>query len=145
MNITAELMPVASVTPQDAELFSGWAWERREQTCFDPDTLSYPRSCMAKASDGDGSFLFLPFHPVLMFESLITKPGVSASKTALGMFRIGEQAEAIARQTGHGEAYFITNDADEVALTQKRGWVVVMQDAEKKLWLMKRKFPKEGQ
>lgn len=145
MNITAELMPVNAVTPEDASLFSGWAWERRERTAFDSDTLSYPRSCMAKASDGEGPTAFLPFHPVLMFESLVTKPGLSAGKTALSLHRIGQQAEAIAKDTGHAEAYFITNDAAEVTATSKRGWVLVLHDPKKQLWLMKRKYPKDGQ
>lgn len=141
MKITAELMPVGCVSQEDAELFRDWAWRRRIQTNFDADTLTYPRSCMAKASDSNGALLFLPFHPVIMFESLISKPGISAGKRALSMYRIGQEVERIAQQTGHGEAYFITNDANEVAATSKRGWTVVLHDPERNLWLMKRKFP----
>lgn len=144
----AELMPISSISPEDAQTFADWAWARREQTCFDADTLSYIRSCIAKVSDAAGPIMFLPFHPVLMFESLISKPGIGAGKTALGLHRIGQEAERIAHHTGHGEAYFITNDAAEVALVVKRGWTIALHDGEKGLWLIKRKFPQkrdEGQ
>lgn len=142
MNVVPELMPVSSLPVADAKLFADWAWERRAETNFDPDTLSYTRSCVAKVSDADGAFMFVPFHPVLMFESLISKPGLGAGKTAIGLNRIGQEAERVAHDTGHGEAYFITNDKDEVALTAKRGWVIALHDNERGMWLMKRKFPK---
>lgn len=137
--IIASVMPVGSVPMDDAKKFITWMWKAKEQTNFDQDALSYPRSCMTMAQQDGETVMMIPLHPVLMFESMVKKEGLSDRQAALGMYRIGEVVESVAKDTGHGEAYFITNDAREVHTTSRHGWTVVMHDADRGVWLLKRK------
>jgi hypothetical protein len=138
--VEAEIMPLCSVLLEDVKKFISWIWDARLKTCFDMETLTYPRSCMTLAKiDGETSVM-IPLQPVLMFESLVRKPGISNRETAISMLKIGEVVERVARDTGHREAYFITNDEPEVVACSKNGWIVYMHDVEKGVYLMKRKF-----
>ncbi len=142
--ITADVMPLYAVPEEDAQKFIKWIWDVRQKVCFDADTLAYPRSCMTMAKiDGETS-LMIPLQPVLMFESLARKPGLSNRETAVCMLRIGESVEDIAKLTGHAEGYFFTNDYPEVLACSKNGWTVYLHDPEKGVWMMKRKFNSQG-
>lgn len=112
--ITASVVPICSVPPDEAKDFISWVWGARTINCFDPDVLSYPRSCMTKAEDGDGATLYIPIQPVLMFESIAPRPGISPKKEALSLLRIDELLEDVARDTGIMEQYFLCKD-DRVA------------------------------
>lgn len=139
MKITADFMPVSCVTLPDAELFIKWIWAQRETSNFDPETLGYPRSCMTMAKAGEDTLMFIPLQPILFFESMAKKPGLTDKQSALCMWRIGELVEQTMKLTGHAESYFITNDEQESTTCSRHGWTIVMHDAEKNLWLMKRK------
>jgi hypothetical protein len=136
--ITATAMPMYAVPQEDAELFLKWVWDQREQTDFDMKTLSYPRSCMTRAQNDTETLMLLPLQPVLMFESLIRKPGLTDRQSALGLFRIGQVVEDAMKKTGHAEAYFLTNSEQEANTCANHGWVKALHDPEKKIWLMKR-------
>jgi hypothetical protein len=138
--ITADICPMYAVKPEDVKLFIHWMSEQRAQVDFDKETLSYPRSCMTHARKGEETVAMIPLQPVLMFESLVRKPELTKRQTALSLYRIGEEVERIAKDTGHREAYFITNDRDEAASCAKHGWTIELEDGRGK-WLMKRKFP----
>ena len=112
--ITAEALPIYSVQPEDAEKFISWVWQARYINCFDPDVLSYPRSCMATAKDAEGATLYIPIQPVLMYESIAPRPGISAKREAISLRRIGDLLEEVSRDTGLMEQYFLCKD-DRVA------------------------------
>jgi hypothetical protein len=137
--ITADFQTVGTVSLSDATVFIKWIWEQREKTDFDPQVLSYPRACMTIAKSGDEPLMFIPLQPVLFFESMAKKPGLSDKEAALCMWKIGEIVEQTMKLTGHAESYFITNSETESVTCSRHGWTVVMHDAEKNLWLMKRK------
>lgn len=137
--ITADVMPLYSVPPEDAKLFTKWVYDVRHRVSFDMDTLNYPRSCMTLAKQGDETVMMIPLQPVLMFESMVRKPDLSPRQAAMCMWRIGEQVEQAMTHTGHREAYFLTNDAQEVETCSRHGWTVCLQDTERGQWLMKRK------
>lgn len=137
--IDAELMPVSAVSPDDQKLFTQWAWDSRIATNFDPDVLSYPRACVAKATNNGETSMFIPVNPVLFLESMVHKP-MSKKEIAYSMWRIGEETERAMNDSGHREAYFLTNDEQESITCSKHGWTVELYDPSKKVWLMKRKI-----
>lgn len=139
-HITAELMPLYSVPVADAKLFIEWMDSVHKERNFDPDTLSYPRSCMSKAGTSDETLMMVPIQPVLFFESMAKKPGLSDMKTAACFFQIGEQLKRVMKDTGHAEAYFLTNSDDEADACERRGWKKVLYDPICKTHLMKLKL-----
>jgi hypothetical protein len=137
--ITADVMPLCDVPEADAKKFTEWVWNVKDKVCFDPDTLSYPRSCMTRAQNGEETLMMIPLQPVLMFESMTRKPGLTDRQSAMCLFKIGEVVEEAMQDSGHKEAYFLTNDAQEAETCSRHGWTKALYDPEKKTWLMKRK------
>lgn len=132
-------MLVNCVTFSDATLFIEWMREQRGNTDFDLQVLSYTKSCMTLAKSGDETLMMIPLQPVLFFESMAKKPGLSDKAAALCMWRIGEIVDQTMKLTGHAESYFITNNERESITCSRHGWTVVMHDSLKNLWLMKHK------
>ena len=141
--ITAEILDRTALTPDDTKELFEWSALLREKNNFDPDVLFYPRTVITRAKADEEPIVYVPVHPVLMFESLAPKPGLSLGQTAMALYRIGELTEQVARDAGFGEMYFLTNDEDEMKSASKRGWVVCLYDPEKKTWLMKLRIPKK--
>src|SRR6266702_2624777 len=139
--ITAELLD--SVTEQDTKELFEWSLALKEKNNFDSDVLFYPRCVVTRAVADGEPIVYLPLHPVIMFESLAPKPGLSKGQIAMALYRIGEAVEQVAQSTGYGEMYFLTNDEDEVKATSRRGWIICLYDSEKKTWLMKRRVGKK--
>lgn len=139
MRITADFQTVGTVSLSDAKLFIDWIWEQRETTNFDAEVLSYPRACMTSAKNEEETLMFIPLQPVLFFESMAKKPGITDKQAAMCMWRIGELVEETMKLTGHAESYFITNSEQESVTCSRHGWSVAMHDQAKGLWLMKRK------
>lgn len=140
MNITADVRALYQMEPEETKKFTDWMWEWRERTHFDLSVMRYPRAAMFSAADSKGTTLFLPAHPVLMFESLCMRPGLNEKEAALSMWRIGEVADQVMRDVGMCETYFITNSKELADATEKRGCTKCLYDAEKGQWLMKRRI-----
>jgi hypothetical protein len=138
--IIADAFPIYAATEQDAELFMKWVWELRHKNNFDMDVLRETRAILCKASDDSGPLMYLPAHPVLMYESLAPRPDLTNRQTAICLWRIGQVMENAMRDTGMCEAYFITSDQTEAEVCAAHGWTIAMHDPEKKTWLMKRKI-----
>lgn len=141
--ITSSIMPLYAVPEADAKKFIEWVWDVRQKVQFDYETLTYPRSCMTRAQNEEETLMLIPLQPVLMFESMTRKPNLSDRQSALCLYRIGQEVERVAKDTGHREAYFLTNDAREADTCSHHGWTKALYDPEKKTWLMKRKFNAE--
>lgn len=137
--IVAELTPLYAVKQADANLFMQWVWKVRQLVNFDQDTLSYPRSCMTRASSGDETLMMVPLQPVLMFESMVRNPDITDLQSAICLRKIADVVEAAMVDTMHREAYFMTNNEKEADLCAARGWTKALYDPEKNTWLMKRK------
>ena len=134
---------MSAVLPEDAALFCKWAEEQRQDTDFDPGVVGYPRACMTKAMRDGQTIAMVPLHPVLMMESLIKDPNLTKTQTAATLFKLGELMEQVAKDSGHGECFFITNSKKEADMCEKhKGWIKVMYDPSKKTYLMKRKICK---
>lgn len=137
MKISAEVKALSLVTEEEQKDFISWMWEAKERTNFDMSVLTYPRAVMFRTFDEEGTAIFLPAQPILMFESLCPRPGLSDKAAALSLWRIGELADSVMRDVGMYESYFITNDQKEADACEKRGWVKLLHDPVKKEWLMK--------
>ena len=140
--ITAELLPLGALTEEDVRDFVTWVQGLRHVNNFDPEVMFYDRTAMCRSLADGVPELYLPIQPVLMYESLAPRPGLSKRHIAMGLYRIGELMDTACQQLGFGEQYFITNDPDEVAAVCKRGWSVCLHDKEKGEWLMKKRTPR---
>ena len=137
--ITADVMPLYAVSEEDAKKFIEWIWSVRDKTQFDYDTLTYPRSCMTRAQNEEEIVMLIPLQPVLMFESMARKPGTTDREAVLALLSIDQKVQDIMKDTGHREAYFITNDKGFADISEKNGWIKSLYDPEKNTYLMKRK------
>jgi len=138
--IKADVIPLCHLTLEDVQSFIKWVWTLRKKNDFDMRVISHPRTVMFKASDESGPIAFVPAQPVLMFESLAPKPGLTNRQTAVSLSRINEVAESVMKDVGMLEAFFITNDEPEVKLCTARGWKVILHDPEKGQWLVKKQI-----
>lgn len=127
------------LTEKDAENFVQWVYELKDNN-FDPGVMFYPRTIMCRAQAGEEPIVYLPLQPVLMFESLAPKPGLSSRQTAMALWKIGEAVDKAALETGFREAYFFTNDEREAQVCALHGWKIAMYDDKQKAWLMKHKI-----
>src|SRR5437667_603857 len=108
------LSAIGTMLAADVKNFIEWVWEARSVNAFDPDVLTYPRTIMSYAHDDDGALLYIPIQPVLMFESIAAKPGLSPRKEALSLWKVGQMLEEVSKQSGFQEQIFMCKD-DRVA------------------------------
>jgi hypothetical protein len=120
--ITAEAMPLYAVPLDKAKEFIKWVWNGREKNGFDMKVMSYPRTIMCSAKDDTGALMYIPLQPVLMYESIASKPEITERQTALSLWRIGELMEQVMHDTGHCEAYFLVKDGDVADICAAHGW-----------------------
>jgi hypothetical protein len=143
--IKANVTALCNVTEDNAKKFIKWVWAFRHKNNFDMQVMTYPRTVMFTAENESGPLAFLPAQPVLMFESLAPKPGLTNKQTAMSLWRIGEVAADVMKDTGLRESYFITNDQDEADSCEKHGWTKLLHDSDKGQWLMKRRVVPTGE
>jgi hypothetical protein len=138
--VSAQILERYRLSQEDVELLFNWSIQLGTNS-FDPSVLFYPRTVVCKASSGGDPIAFVPIQPVLMYESLAPKPGISELQTVLALYRFHQIGEQAAKEYGYGEMYFLTNSEGEMLASSKRGWVVSLYDPEKHTWLMKRRIP----
>jgi hypothetical protein len=135
--ITASVLPPHAMGAEQGKNFCDWVWSI--PTNFDPETVSYPRAVIAKASADGEPFMYVPVHPVLRFESLAPKPGTSKLQIAQGLREICRIVDQAAKQTGFAECEMLTNSEDEMKLCVKRGWYITLYDPACNTWLLRHK------
>lgn len=128
---SADISALCNVSEADAALFIKWVWTLRDKNAFDMKVMTYPRTCMARVQNEEETIMLLPFQPVLMYESLAPKPGLTDRQRALGLWRIGEVVDRAMKDTGMYESFFITTDAQEAETCSHHGWTVAMHDPRK--------------
>jgi hypothetical protein len=141
--ITAEILRQEDLTEQDAEKFCEWVYAMRDKNNFDPGVMWYPRTIMCRAQAGEEPIAYVPLQPVLMYESLAAKPGVSSRQLAMALWKISEAVDKAARVTSFCEAFLITSDENEATVASLHGWKIIMHDPERKTWLLKHRVKKE--
>lgn len=112
--ITAEVLPVGSLSDSDKSQFMEWVWGMMPLNMFQPEMLGYPRTVMCKAGTEDETMLFVPLQSVLMFDAIAPKPGLTPRQEAMCLWRVGEAVDEAARDSGHREVFFFCRD-DRVA------------------------------
>lgn len=110
MKIEAEIKAVGRMDIEEQKQFSEWVWNLRKLNMFDSEMISYPRTTMLKASDATGALLYIPLQPVLMYDAIAAKPGITPRQEALSMWRIGELVDSVQKDLGYGESYFVCRD-----------------------------------
>jgi hypothetical protein len=124
---TAEITPIGQLPLDDMKKFITWAYLMRQKTEFyDMSVMTHPRLCMAKASMDGEPALFIPLRPVLMFDILTPDPKLTDRQRAICMWRIGELLEdKIMPDSGMYDAFFYTNDEQEVITCSRHGWTEI--------------------
>ena len=140
--MTADISALCQVPQADIELFVKWVWALREKNSFDMQVMTYPRACMARVQSEEETVMLVPFHPVLMYESLAPKPGLTDHQRILGLWKINQVVDEAMRDTGMYESFFITSDAQQAETCSRHGWTVAMHDPERKCWLLKHRVAK---
>ena len=122
--ITARIRPLYEVPLEEAKNFCAWVFSLIGRTQFDMAIMNHPRMCMTSAHDENGEpILYIPIQPVLMFDALAPRPGLSKKQIAFSMWKIGEITERAMQDSGICDAYLYTNDDDEADTCAKHGWV----------------------
>lgn len=127
--IKAEILPFPALNPEDVTNFRQWVWNSRHINLFDPVVMSAPRTVMCRASEvtqrGDEPLVYIPLQPVLMYDSIAAKPGLTPRQEALALARIGGQVDKAAKATGFQETYFICRDDRVSNLCKAHGFTEV--------------------
>lgn len=89
---------------------------------FDPDIVTYP-SLQTLAVDKDGETIsYVPFHPVVVIESLAHKPGITPRENAVGLRRAQDTIEEIAKKYGIAEVWWECFDPSLIAFAERHGY-----------------------
>lgn len=120
--IKAEILALCDLTQADRDNFSQWVWRQRSTNLFQTDVMKAPRMVMCKALKGEDAALYVPLHPVLMFDAIASAPDLTPRQEALALWKIGQEADRIARDTKHREIYFICRDDRVSDICAKHGF-----------------------
>lgn len=138
--ITADLLPIGAMGEEQGKDYLSWV----HPVGFDPEVLMAPRTIMARALSKDEPVLMVPVQPILRFESLATKPGMSVLQVARGLQAIGALVDQVARETGFAAAEMLTCVEAEKDLCIRRGWYVMLYDPSGPTWLLRHKVRTTG-
>ena len=136
--ITADVLPLPALSQEDIKNFVEWVTSINNN--FDRDVMFYPRTVMLRAQSDEKPLIYVPLHPVLMYESLAPSPDATDLQKAVSLREVSALVDGMAADAGYGEGYFLTNSKAEMELVTKRGWKVCLYDRERDTWLLKRKF-----
>jgi hypothetical protein len=135
--VTADISPVMALGPSQARDMLDWMYRGG----WNAEVLHYPRTVISRALADDEPIMYVPVGPILRFETLAAKPGTSVLQIAQGLQKISALVDKIGGEFGFREAEMMTCVEDEMKLCVKRGWYVVLYDAERKTWLLRHRLP----
>lgn len=111
---------VRLATAEDAPQAAEWMLST-PLNLFDPEIANYP-SLRTLAVDIDGSpELYVPFHPVLVVESLAHAPNVNHRRNAYALLQAQKSLDNIARSYGMSEIYWMCQDQSLINLAVRHG------------------------
>lgn len=134
--IEAEIMPVAAVPITEIPILADYMHKMLGLNMFDMDVLSYPRTVMVKASDGEEPLVYMPLQAVLMYDSLAPKPGITPRQEAVCLKKIVDAVDEAARVTGFAETWFICKDDRVADIAVRHGFQEI-----KNVRVLKKKTP----
>lgn len=107
--------------PKDAPQYLAWC-RSTKNNLFDPGIVQYP-SLLTIAIDRDAETIaYVPFHPVVVIESLAHKPDVSPRENAIGMIKAEAEILRIARAKGIAECWWMCADESLVEFALNHGY-----------------------
>lgn len=98
-----------------------WLRSTRDGELFDYDVLEHESTFVLQAMGADSQYYsaYLPVQQPFMLESLVCRPGLTASQTAQALTRLSEYAISEAFRRDAGEIYFLTRDADTAKFAER--------------------------
>lgn len=115
---------IRQAEPKDGPKFVEFATNTADNL-FDPDIVNYP-SLQTLAVDKDGETIsYVPFHPVIVVESLAHKPGITPRENAVGLRRAQDTIEEIAKKYGIAEIWWECADPRLIEFAQRHGYRAV--------------------
>jgi hypothetical protein len=115
---------IRQAEPKDAQQFLEFVTST-PNNLFDPDTVNYP-SLQTLAVEKDGETIsYVPFHPVIVVESLAHKPGVTPREHVLGLLQVDAVLAEIAKKYGIAEVWYECADQRFVKFAKRHGYKAV--------------------
>lgn len=112
---------VRPVTPADAELFTKWSLETKDNL-FDPDVVRYPTTVVRCAFNTTGPLVYAPLQQPVFIEALAINPSNSPMDTAAALKALTQDAVSQAFIKGSGEVYFVCKEESTIALAVNHGY-----------------------
>ena len=110
--------------PAEATQFIEWMTSTNNNL-FDPSIVKYPSlRTVVVEKDGEPQ-TYVPFHPVLVLESLAQRPGLTPRENAVGLRRLQDTIESTAKQYGMAEVWWMCADKDLIHFAQQHGYEVI--------------------
>ena len=124
--IKAVIKALKDLSQEDISNFKTWVWRLRTLNMFEPKVLAAPRTVMCKAETEDGeALLYMPLQPVLMYDAIAPKEGLTPRQEAYSLFKINEAVEHMAKSIGYQELYFICRDDTVSDLCVRNGFTEI--------------------
>lgn len=96
-----------------------------EKNLFDPAISKYPSLRTLAVEIDTKPAVYVPFHPVLMVESIAHKPNISPRENAYALSKIQATLDATAKAYGIAEIYWMCADKSLIDIAQRYGYEVV--------------------
>lgn len=109
---------------KDAEKFVEWS-RSTPNNLFDPAISTYPSLITLAADKGDETISYVPFHPVVVIESIAHKPDITPRENAVVFRKAQDAIEALAKQKGIAECWWMCADESLIKFAQRHGYEVV--------------------
>ena len=88
---------------------------------FDPAIAKYPSLRTLAVDINDEPALYVPFHPVLVVESLAHAADVNPRRNAYALLQVQKALDEIARTYGMSELYWMCQDESLINLAVRHG------------------------
>lgn len=115
---------VRMASPADTDTYLEYTKSTKDNL-FDPEIASYP-SLRTLAVDVDGKpSLYVPFHPILVIESLSHRPDTTLRENAYAIKKAGDLVEEVAQHYGMAEVWWMCKDESLIKAAQHHGYELV--------------------
>lgn len=109
---------------KDVPQFLEWS-ANTPNNLFDPGIANYPNLRVFAADQNDKPVLYVPFHPVMVVESLAHKPDITTKENARALRKVQDELEALAKVYGIAEVWWQCSDQSLVAFAERHGYEVL--------------------
>ncbi len=98
-----------------------WLTRLKDRNLIDPAIFDYPATTVLRAQSEGKTVLYVPIQCVYMLESLGISPDASPLEVARALYGAMQIVQWESKRAGHGEAYFLCNDAETVKFAEHNG------------------------